>query len=255
MNLSLSGKIALVTGGSRGIGLAIATTLAREGASVAIAARDPAGLAAAHARVEASGGQCLAYACDLATPGEATGFVDAVAGVFGRVDILICNAGASGGPDFLEQTEKDWRRAFDLNLFHAVEALQAATPRMAAGSAALFVSSISGRKPVAARWHYGAAKAAMIHAAGSLALELAPRGIRVNVLAPGSTFFPEGGWARRAEEDPERFEAFVEREMPSGRLASVEEIAAAAVFLVSPAASGFNGALVPVDGAQGRPSW
>lgn len=255
MDLEFAGKVGVVTGGSRGIGLAIAEQLAAEGASVAIAARRPEDLASAHQRIESLGGRCLAYACDLAVAGEAAGFIDAVATTFGRIDALVCNAGASSGGGFLEQDRGDWQAAVDLNLFHAVEALQAAAPAMAPGSSALFIASISGRKPVSMRWNYGAAKAALIHAAGSLALELAPRGIRVNALAPGSTLFPGGGWARRSVEDPERFDAFVEREMPGGRLLDPVEVANVALFLLSTRASGINGAIIPVDGGQGRPSW
>jgi 3-oxoacyl-[acyl-carrier protein] reductase len=255
MDLDFRGKVGVVTGGSRGIGLAIAERLAAEGASVAIAARRPEALAEAHQRIEGQGGRCLAYACDLSVAGEAAGFIDAVRETFGRIDALVCNAGASSGGAFFDQSRADWQTAIELNLFHAVEALQAAAPVMPVGSSALFVASISGRKPVSLRWNYGAAKAALIHAAGSLALELAPRGIRVNALAPGSTLFPGGGWARRSVEDPERFATFVEQEMPGGRLLDVDEVANAALFLVSTRASGINGAMIPVDGAQGRPSW
>jgi 3-oxoacyl-[acyl-carrier protein] reductase len=255
MNLDLTDKCIAITGGSRGIGLAIAERLAHEGARVAIAARSPEGLALAHARIESAGGRCLAYACDLGHAGEAAAFIETAAATFGSIDGLVCCAGASIGGPFLEQTVADWQGGFALNLFHAVEALQAAVPHMGAGAAALFIASISGRKPVSARWHYGAAKAALIHAAGSLALELAPQQIRVNALAPGSTLFEGGGWAKRAGEDPARFADFVSQEMPAGRLATLSEIADMATFLVSPRASGVNGALVPVDGAQERPSW
>lgn len=142
-----------------------------------------------------------------------------------------------------------------LNLLHAVEAAQAAAPLMGEGSAILFISSISGSKPVSTRWQYGAAKAALDHAAGSLALELAPSGIRVNALAPGSTLAEGGVWARRAVENPSRMRAFLEREMPLGRLASPEEIADVATFLVSARSSFVNGTVIRVDGGQRRPSW
>jgi 3-oxoacyl-[acyl-carrier protein] reductase len=256
MDLRFSGKVVAVTGGSRGIGLAVAAALASEGASLAIAARSPTDLASAHRTIEAAGGRCLAYACDLARPGEAAGFIDAVTETFGRLDGLVCNAGTATGGGLLESRREEWEASFALNLFHAVEALQTGVPALRASrGCALFVSSISGRKPVETRWHYASAKAALIHAARSLALELAEEGIRVNAIAPGSTLFDGGGWARRSVEDARRFEAFVARELPAGRLATPQEIADVATFLLSERASWINGAVIPVDGGQGRPSW
>jgi 3-oxoacyl-[acyl-carrier protein] reductase len=257
MDLGLVGKVVAVTGGSRGIGRRLAETLAGEGAVVAIAARSPTELGEAHAAIEAKGGRCLAYACDLSEPGESAAFIATVADVFGRVDALVCNAGRGGAGPLQEAGREAWEAGFALNLFHAVEALQAAAPVMAAhgGGAALVGSSISGEKPVAVGWQYGAAKAALIHAAKSLAVELAPQKIRVNAIAPGSTLFEGGPWARRRVENPERFEAFLHHELPFGRLASAEEIADVAAFLLSPRAAWINGAVIPVDGGQGRPSW
>lgn len=256
MDLDMRGRIVAITGGSRGIGKAIALRLATEGAAIAIAARTVADLEETHRAIEAEGGRCLAYACDLAEPGEAGAFVEAAAATFGGLDGLVCCAGGSDGGGLVGSTRETWEQAFALNLHHAVEALQAAVPALGeAGGAALFVSSISGRKPVPVRWHYAAAKAALIHAAASFAEELGSIGVRVNALAPGSTLFGGGGWARRSLEDPERFEAFVAREMPLGRLADVEEIAAVATFLLSPRSSWINGACIPVDGGQRRPGW
>lgn len=256
MDLGLSGKVVAVTGGSRGIGLAIGHALAAEGAHVAIAARSPGDLAAAHAAIEALGVRCLAYACDLGKAGEAGAFIATAIETFGRLDGLVCNAGAAAGGGFFDTTRDEWEASFGLNLFHAVEALRAGAPALETSrGAALFVSSISGEKPVTARWHYASAKAALTHAARSLAQELAPVGIRINAIAPGSTLFEGGGWARRAVEDAGRFSIFVDRELPAHRLATPAEIADVATFLVSPRAKWVNGAVIPVDGGQGRPSW
>jgi 3-oxoacyl-[acyl-carrier protein] reductase len=234
----------------------VATALASEGASVSIAARSPTDLASAHKAIEAAGGRCLAFACDLARPGEAAGFIDITTETFGRLDGLVCNAGSASGGGLSDSKRDEWEASFALNLFHAVEALQASVPALGASrGSALFVGSISGRKPVETRWQYAAAKAALAHAAQSLALELAGAHIRVNAIAPGSTLFDGGGWARRSVEDTRRFEAFVARELPEGRLATPQEIADVAVFLLSERASWINGAVIPVDGGQGRPSW
>jgi 3-oxoacyl-[acyl-carrier protein] reductase len=256
MDLGLSGKVVAVTGASRGIGLAIARAAAQEGANVAIAARSADGLAVAHRAIEAEGSACLAYACDLSERGEAAAFVEAAIAAFGRLDGLVCNAGGSRGAGLEEEGREAWEATFALNLFHAAEALQAAQPALAASrGAALFVSSISGTSPVRTNWAYAAAKAGLAHAARSLAQELAPDGIRVNALAPGSTLFESGGWARRATIDRERFDAFLAQDLPFGRLATPEEIADAAVFLLSERARWITGAVIPVDGGQRRPSW
>lgn len=257
MDLGLTGKIVAITGGSRGIGRRIAEAVAAEGASVAIAARSHADLGTAHAAIEAAGRPCLAYACDLSEPGEAAAFVGAVAEVFGGVDALICAAGRGSVSSLQEAPRAQWEACFGLNLFHAVEAAQAAAPVMAGGGGGsiVFVSSISGARPVPFGWQYGAAKAALNHAAGSLAVELAAHNVRVNALAPGSTFVSRGGWDRRAAEDPERFETFVARELPFGRLGRAEDVAAVAAFLASERSAGISGAIIPVDGAQGHPTW
>jgi 3-oxoacyl-[acyl-carrier protein] reductase len=121
------------------------------------------------------------------------------------------------------------------------------------GGSALTISSISGWKP-APRAQYGAAKAGEIFLAGALAWELGPQRIRVNTLSPGSIMFPGGGWESFRAENPDRFAEFESREFPFGRLGTPEEVANAALFLLSDAASWINGANIAVDGAQGRPS-
>ena len=144
---------------------------------------------------------------------------------------------------------------FDLNVFHAVRTTRAALPymRQRGGGAVVIVSSISGWKP-GPKSQYGSAKAAEIFLAGALALELAECGVRVNTVAPGSIFFSGGGWARFQEEQPEHFAQFVKREFPAGRLGTPEEVADVVAFLVSERANWINGAMIPVDGAQGRPT-
>ncbi|MDP6780066.1 MAG: SDR family oxidoreductase [Candidatus Latescibacteria bacterium] len=256
MNLKLDNKVALVTGGSRGIGRAIALELASEGCRVGICARNRDGLDATLAEIRDRGAEAFGTTADVSRPGEAERFVVESAGAFGEVDILVSNVGGSSGRILEESTDEDWAKTFDLNLFHAVRATRAALPHFVkgGGGSVIIISSISGWKPAPSGAQYGCAKAAEMFLAGALAWELGPHNVRVNTVCPGSTIFPGGGWANRRDTDPEGFGEFEKREFPTGRLGSPEEIADAVVFLASERASWINGASIPVDGAQGRPS-
>jgi 3-oxoacyl-[acyl-carrier protein] reductase len=256
MDLELTGKVAAVTGGSRGIGRATARKLAREGCSVAICARGEETLKEAVAELEALGVTAFGQSVDVAAEGEASRFVRAAAEALGGLDILVNNVGGSSGRDFAESTDEDWMETFNLNLFHAVKATRSALPyfRARGGGSVVTVASISGWKPSPSGAQYGATKAAEIFLSGALAMELAPEKVRVNTVSPGSLYFPGGGWERFREENPDKFAAFASREFPAGRLGSAEEVADVIVFLSSPRANWINGANIPVDGAQGRPS-
>ena len=256
MELNLKDKIALVTGGSRGIGRSIALGLGREGCQVGICARGQEGVERALAELRALGVNAYGLAADVARAGETERFVQAAAEALGGVDILVNNVGGSAGGGLADSTAEDWQRTFDLNLFHAVRATRAALPhlRRRGGGSVIIISSISGWKPAPSRAQYGSAKAAEMFLAGALALELGPDRIRVNTVCPGSIMFPGGGWEQFKENNPEAFHAFQSREFPAGRLGSPEEVADVVVFLASERASWINGASVPVDGAQGRPS-
>jgi NAD(P)-dependent dehydrogenase (short-subunit alcohol dehydrogenase family) len=162
----------------------------------------------------------------------------------------------SSGAGLLDATPEDWRRTFDLTLFQAVSATRTAVPRMRQrrGGSVVFVASISERKPVHRRWQYGAAKAAVIHTARCLAVELAPANIRVNSVSPGSILVTGGQWEKYRVDEPEQFNRFLRDEAPFGRLGHPEEVADVVAFLLSERASWISGADIPVDGAQGRPA-
>lgn len=255
MDLGLAGKVGLVTGGSRGIGRAIALRLAAEGAHVGICGRTSETLRATVQELKDKGVHAHGLAADVTQPGEVERFVDEAAQALGGVDVVVANVGGSAGRGLLESTPEDWQTTFDLNLFHAVRTIRAAVPHMQqrGGGSAVSIASISGWKP-APTAQYGASKAAEIFLASSLAWDLAAHRIRVNTVSPGSIMFEGGGWDRFRSQQAERFAAFQQREFPWGRLGTPEEVADVVVFVLSERASWINGANIAVDGAQGRPS-
>lgn len=257
MDLHLKDKIALVTGGSRGIGRATALRFAEEGCKVAICARGQEGLDRALEEIRTHGVEAFGLAADVAKPGATERFVNEAAEAFGGIDILVNNVGGTAGSrDLLTSTDADWRETFDLNLFHAVRATRSAVPHMEkrGKGSVVTISSISGWKPADRGAQYGATKAAEMFIAGALAWELAGQNIRVNTVCPGSLYFAGGGWERFKNENPEQYETFRTREFPAQRLGTDFEVADAVVFLSSERANWVNGASIPVDGAQGRPN-
>ena len=254
MELGLAGKVAVVTGGSRGIGRATALTFAAEGADVAICARGRETLKETLAEIRARGVNAFGMAVDVTQRTEVEAFIEAGAANLGGIDMLVNNVGGSVGKGLMGSTDEEWAATFDLNLFHAVRTSRAAVPHMRrrGGGSIVVISSISGAKPAPGS-QYGAAKAAEIFVSGALAMELGPDNIRVNTVSPGSILFPGGGWGKRQQEDPAGFGAFEKEEFPLGRLGTPEEVARAIVFVASPAGSWINGANIAVDGAQQQP--
>lgn len=256
VDLQLAGKAALVTGGSRGIGRAIALRLAGEGCSVGICARGPEDLERTIGDLRDHGVATCGVVADVGQDGDVERFVDEAAVELGRVDLLVVNAGPNAGERrLLASTPEDWRRTFEFNVGHATRAIRACVPHMqqAGGGAVIIIASISGWKP-APYPQYGAAKAAEIYLALELGRELASEGIRVNAVSPGSILSPGGDWGSFRDRDPERFTRFVERDFPFGRLGTPEEVADVVTFLLSERASWISGTQICVDGAQGRPT-
>jgi 3-oxoacyl-[acyl-carrier protein] reductase len=249
MDLGLKGKVAIVTGGSRGIGRSIALGLAAEGCDVAICARGEETLRATETELAALGVRTFAQAVDVMQPGQAEAFVDAAASALGKPDILVNNAGGNRPGD----TEETWGEVVDLNLQSTVRASRAAVAHMKAngGGSIIHIASVFGREAGGGA-PYMTTKAAVIAHAKSLALSLAPDGIRVNSVAPGSISFPGGSWHRRQQEDPEGMQRFVAQNIASGRFGKAEEIADVVVFLASPRASWITGACINVDGGQSK---
>ena len=256
MNLELTGKVAIVTGSSRGLGLASARALAQEGCRVTICARGETSLDEAATELRAVAQRptdVLPVVADVSTAAGVETVIARTVDLFGGLDILVNNVGLAKGSDIVGTSDEEWQEAFDQTLFPAVRASRLAVPlmRKRGGGAIVMIASIWGRES-GGRMTYNAVKAAEISLAKAMAQQLAADNIRVNSVAPGSIRFPGGSWDRRVEADPAGMAEFVKRELPFGRFGRPEEVGAVVAFLVSARASWISGASVPVDGCQSR---
>jgi 3-oxoacyl-[acyl-carrier protein] reductase len=249
MDLQLKGKAAIVTGSSRGLGLASARALAAEGCRVCLCARGKDALE--HAASEMPGS--IAVAADLSTPDGAATIVDAALAAFGAIDILVNNVATAKGTDIVNTPDAEWQEAFDHTLYPAIRMSRLVVPHMRqrGGGAIVMIASIWGRES-GGRMVYNAVKAAEISLAKAMAQQLAKDNIRVNSVAPGSILFPGGSWDKRQKADPSGIAEFIKAELPFGRFGRAEEVGDTVAFLASPRASWISGACVTVDGCQSR---
>jgi 3-oxoacyl-[acyl-carrier protein] reductase len=246
MDLGLKGKRAVVTGGSKGIGRAIAEGFADEGANVSICARSPTEVEAAVGSLKKKGVKAFGRALDVSDGPALKTWIADTAGELGGLYVLVCNVSALAVGD----TPESWEKSFQTDMMHTVNAVAAAVPFLEKSPSAsiVLISSVSGFEVDFAAGSYGAMKAALIHYAKGLSRQLVGKGIRVNCVSPGNTYFEGGIWQNIEKNLPDLFASTL-KVNPTGKFGTAEEVASGVVFISSPVAGRISGTNLVIDGA------
>ena len=250
MDLRLNNKVVLITGSTRGIGLAIARMLHAEGCRVVLNSRNPDELDQAVTGLPGSVG----FVADVSIPDQAKHLIDETLKLHGRIDGVVCNVGSGrsvppGSEDFNE-----WQRVFSVNLWSTTNIVEAATDALTKSKGSIVcTSSICGLEVVpAAPITYSVAKAALHAYVSGISRPLGTRGVRINAIAPGNILFEGSVWSRKIAEDETEVLSMLEREVPCNSLGSPDDIASLVAFLTSPRSRFATGAIWTLDGGQTR---
>ncbi|MEI7516145.1 MAG: SDR family oxidoreductase [Betaproteobacteria bacterium] len=246
MDLGLKGKRVLVTGASKGIGRAVAEGFAAEGAHVSVCARNEAEVAATVATLQSMGVHAFGRAFDVADAAALARWVTDSANELGGIDALVCNVSALAVGDSADT----WEKSFRVDMMHSVNAVAAAVPFLekSASASIVLISSVSGFEVDFAAGSYGAIKAALIHYAKGLSRQLVSKGIRVNAVSPGNTYFDGGIWQNIEKNVPDLYSSTI-KVNPTGKFGTPQEVANGVVFISSPVASRISGTNLVIDGA------